>query len=163
VARRDLRRLLLSGGASAFRRGARRDEVGVAIEVQGPSGVVVDTVADTFPTGPVPFDVAMFEFESGALRGLGDEPDFDFAGVVGVGLDLPVRADVPADYDAVWRLERQDASPPTFAAISATVVDVAADVRLEHRRGDRDTEQVVLRWLEVPEPPGEHGKGLLDR
>jgi len=40
---------------------------------------------------------------------------------------------------------------------------MTADLRFEHRLGDRDAEQVVLRRLEVAEPLGEHGKGPLDR
>jgi hypothetical protein len=62
-----VRRLLLNGwlvteaDRSIRCSGVGREEVGVAVEVQGPSGVVGDTIADTFPAGSVPFDVAVLE------------------------------------------------------------------------------------------------------
>ena len=87
----------------------------------------------------------MLEFHSRAFRVLGDEPHLDLVGVVEVGLDLPVGADVPADNDPVGRLESEHASPTAFAAVGPAVVDVATDVRFEHRLGDGHTEQVVLR------------------
>src|SRR5262249_51959201 len=92
-----------------------------------------------------------------------DEPDLDLAGVVGFGFDLPLRADVPAEHDALGRFICEHSCPAAFAAVDGAVVDVASDSRLEHRRGDRCPEHVVLWRVEVPEPFGEHGKGALDR
>ena len=105
----------------------------------------------------------MLQLDPSALRGLGDELDLDLAGVVRVGLDLPLRADVPAEHDAVGWFVGQDACPAALAAVDALVVDVTADLRFEHGLGDRYTEQVVLRRLEVAEPLGEHDEGPLDR
>ena len=61
------------------------------------------------------------------------------------------------------RLEGQDPSPPTLAAVDATVVEMTADARLEHSLGDLDTEHVVLSRLEATEVLGEHAKRILDR
>src|SRR4051794_33321472 len=80
------------------------NQVGVPLEVERPAGVVGDTVAHTFPTGSVPVEVAVFEFEAGAVGRFGDEVHFDFAGVGLVGFELPVGADVPAEHDPVRRL-----------------------------------------------------------
>ena len=41
--------------------------------------------------------------DAGALGRLGDEPDLNLAGLGRVGLDLPLRVDVPADQNAVGR------------------------------------------------------------
>ena len=65
----------------------------------------------------VAVEVAVFEFESSAFGGLGDEPDFDLAGVVGVRLDLPVGADVPTEHHAILRLVGEHSRPVTFGTV----------------------------------------------
>ena len=105
----------------------------------------------------------VLELHPGASRGLGDEPHLDFAGQVGVGLDLPLRADVPAENDPVRRVVGQDPGPAAFAAVAGAVDDVPTDPRLEHSLHDRCAEQVVLRWFEITEPCGEHVEGPVDR
>jgi hypothetical protein len=132
-------------------------------QVERPSLVVVDAVADRLPAGTVPVEVAVLQFDPGAVRSLGHEPDLDLAGQLRVGLDLPLRADVPAEDHADWWLIGQDPRPPALAAVDGAVVDVAADMGLEHCLGDRGREQVVLRRLEVAEPFGERFEGLLGR
>jgi hypothetical protein len=84
-------------------------------------------------------------------------------GSLGIGLDLPLRADVPAEHDTVRRLVGKDARPPALAAVDPSVVDVAADARLEHRLGDVDAEHVVLARLDPVEVLDEHGERALDR
>src|SRR6266700_5751417 len=115
---------------------------GVPGQVQRPSAVVVDAVADRLPAGTVPVQVAVLQFDPGAVRSLGHEPDLHLAGQLRVGLDLPLRADVPAEYHAGRRLVDQDPRPPAFAAVDGAVVDVPADAGLEDRLGDRGREQV---------------------
>jgi hypothetical protein len=105
----------------------------------------------------------VLQLHPGALRGLRDEPDLDLAGEVLLGLDLPLRADVPTEHDPVRRFVGQDSRPAAFAAVDAPVVDVPADLRFEHGLGDRRPEEVVLRRFEVAEPFGEHGEGPFDR
>jgi hypothetical protein len=85
----------------------------------------------------VPVDVAVLELHPGALRGLGDEPDLDLAGVVGVRHELPVRADVPAEHEPGGGLVGQHPRPAALAAVLRDVDDVPAGLRLEHRPGDR--------------------------
>src|ERR1700730_1088317 len=142
---------------------AALEQGGVPGQVERPSLVAVDAVADRLPTGTVPVEVAVFQFDPGAVRSLGHEPDLDLAGHLGVGLALPLRADVPAENHAGWWLVGQDPRPPAFAAVDGAVVDVPADVGLEDGLADRGREQVVLRRLEVAEPFGERCEGLLDR
>src|SRR5580700_11955228 len=132
-------------------------------QVERPSLVAVDAVADRLPAGTVPVEVAVLQFDPSAVRSLRHKPDLDLARQLRVGLDLPLRADVPAEYHAGWWLVGQDPRPPALAAVDGAVVDVSADAGLEDCLGDRGREQVVLRRLEVAEPLGEHCEGPLDR
>src|SRR4051812_23537347 len=94
-------------------------------------------------------EVAVLELDARALRGLGDEGDLDLARLRRVGLDPPLRADVPAEHDAARRLVDEHARPVAFAAVDAAVVDAPALPTLEHRLGDVDAEQVVLARLDA--------------
>jgi hypothetical protein len=76
-----------------------------------------------------------------ALGRLGEEPHVDFAGEIGVGLDLPSRADVPAVDDAV-RGSNTRIRASALATVDRAIVDVAADSWLEHGLGDRGLEAV---------------------
>src|SRR5215218_269848 len=136
---------------STTSRRSRVDERGVPLEVARPTVVAVDAGGDVLPPGAVAVDVAVLELDARAARAFRDESDLDLAGVLGVGLDLPRRTDVPAEHDARRRLEHEDARPPALAAVFGSVVDVAADARLERRRDDRCPEHVVLRWLDLTE------------
>ena len=120
-------------------------------------------VADGLPAGAVAVEVAVLELDPRPLRRLGDEPHLDLAGLLEVGLDLPLRADVPAEHDPVRWLVGEHARPPAFAAVDAAVVDVPADARLEDGLGDLDAEHVVLGRLEAAELLGEDRERALDR
>src|ERR1700677_4831294 len=137
------------------------EQGGVPGEVERPSLVAVDAVADRLPAGAVPVQVPVLQFDAGAVRSFGHEPDFDLAGQFGVGLDLPLRADVPAEDHAGGRFVGQDPGPPALAAVDGAVVDVPADAGFEDGLGDRRREQGVLGRLEVAEPLRERGEGLL--
>src|SRR5437879_1342434 len=118
-------------------------------EVERPSLIALDTVADRLPTGTVPVEVAVLQLDPSAARSLSNEPDFDLAGELRVGLDLPLRVDVPAEHHAGWWLVGEDPRPSALAAVEGAVVDVSADAGLENGLGDGGREQVVLRRLEV--------------
>ena len=105
----------------------------------------------------------MLELDTRPAWGLGGEADLDLAGLVGVGLELPVRADIPAEHDAVRGVVGEDAGPAALASILSDVVDVPADLRVEGGPRDRGCEEVVLRWLEVPEALDEGREGVSDR
>src|SRR5579872_2124455 len=105
----------------------------------------------------------MLELDAGALRRFRDEADLDFAAPVGISFDLPLRADVPAEDDPVRRVIRQHTRPAACAPIYPTVVNVAADARLEDRLGDRHREQVVLTWLDLVEVLDEDAESSLNR
>jgi hypothetical protein len=111
----------------------------------------------------VPVEVAVLELDPGAVGALGAEPHLDLAGLLRVALDLPLRADVPAEDDPVGRLVGQDPRPAAFAAVDAAVDDVPALVRLEHGLGDVYAEHVVLARLEAAEAVGEDRERALDR
>src|ERR1035441_10179879 len=139
------------------------EQGGAPGQVERPSLAAVDAVAARLPAGTVPAEVAVLQFDPGAVRSLGHEPDLDLAGQLRVGLDLPLRADVPAEYHAIWWLVGQDPRPPAFAAVDTAGVYGPAGVGLEDCLADRGREQVVLRRLEVAEPFGERCEGLLGR
>src|SRR6266542_2181774 len=126
------------------------EQGGVPVEVERPTGVVSYAVADCLPAWAVPVEVAVLELDPGALRVLRDEADLDLAGVLRLGLDLPRRADVPAEHDPLRWLVDQHAGPVTLAAVGAAVVDVAADPRFEDGLGDWRREQVALGGLKSP-------------
>src|SRR4029450_9961734 len=92
------------------------------------------------PLAPMAFEVSVLQFDAGALRCLGMEPNFDLAGLVGVGHDAPLRADVPAEDDADRRLVDRDACPLAFGAVDGSVNDVAAYPRLEYSFGGWGTQ-----------------------
>src|SRR2546429_129970 len=71
-----------------------------------------------------------------------------------VVLDLPSRADVPAQQQPAGRLIGQHPRPTAYAPVNPAVVEKAADLQLEHGLGDRDLEQVVLVFfLTAAAPP----------
>src|SRR5215207_2034192 len=115
------------------------------------------------PAVTVAVEVAVLELDARALRGFGDEAHLDLAGFLGVRLDLPLGADVPAEHDPVRRLVGEHARPLAFAAVDAAVVDAPALAGFEHRLRDLDGEQVVLARLDAVEVVGEDRERALDR
>src|SRR5215471_2715950 len=109
------------------------DQGGVTGEVQRPSAVGADALADRLPAGAVPVEVAVLQLNAGAVRALGDEAHLHLAGQVRVVLDLPLRADIPAEHDPVRRLVGQHPGPPALAAVHRAVVNMPARPGLEHR------------------------------
>src|SRR4051794_19237350 len=98
----------------------RTEKAGVTAEVEEPTLVVADAVADRFPARPVPVEVAVFQCEAGAVRGLGGEDHLDLADVLRVGFDLPGRADVPAEHHTVRWVIGEDPSPPAHGTVGAS-------------------------------------------
>jgi hypothetical protein len=133
------------------------------LQVQRPTVVAADALTDAFPPGAVTLEVAVFEVDPSALGGLGGEPHLDLTGLVEVGLDLPLRADVPADHDPMRWLVGEHPGEAALAAVDAAVVEASADAGLEHGRRELDLEQVVLARLEAPESFREDLEGALDR
>ncbi len=139
------------------------DEVRVASQVERPALVLPDAIAKRLPARSVAIKMAVLELQTRPLRCLGDEADLDLTGAGFVRLELPVRADVPAEHDPVRWFVGEDAGPSALAPIRGAVVDVAPDPGLEPGLGDLGAEEVVLRWLEVAEPFDERGEGTIDR
>ena len=150
-----------SGAEPATRGRPPGGEVGVALEVERPSGLAGDAVAGILPAGPVPVEVSVLELDPGARRTLGHEAHLHLAGVGGIGLQLPGRADVPADHEPLRRIEGEHPCPATLRAVLAAVVDVAAHMGLEHGLGDRDRQQVVIPRLDAVELLGEHAERVV--
>ena len=105
----------------------------------------------------------MLELDPRAGRALDDEPDLDLAGSGVVGLELPLKADIPAEHDPVRRLVGEHAGPSTLAAVDASVDDVAADEGLEHHLLQVGLQDVVLGRPPRPDVVGEHTERLVDR
>ena len=87
-------------------------------------------------TFAVALEAAMFEVDEGRCGALGDKTNFDFAGFVGIGIELPVLllisgAEVPGEGDAVWRIPGDDFAPVALFALSAAFVPATADTGLD--------------------------------
>src|SRR5580658_1827987 len=93
------------------------DQRGVTVQIQRPALRPVDTLADCFPARTMPVEVPVLQLDSRTGRRLGVEPHFDLASLSRIGLDGPLRADIPAEHDPVRRIESQDPRPPALAAV----------------------------------------------
>src|SRR4029453_4437676 len=87
----------------------------VTVQVKRPAGLVVDSVPHGLPAGAVPIEVAVLELDAGALRSFREESHLTSARQIWVALNLPTRADVPAENDPVWRFEHENPCPSAFA------------------------------------------------
>src|SRR5207244_11447845 len=103
-----------------------------------------DRGAHPRPAVAVALEVAVRELDAGPVGRLRDEADLYLARLLGVGLDLPVEVDVPAEDEPVRRLVGEHARPLALAAVDATVVDAPAGARLDHHLGELRLEDVVL-------------------
>src|SRR6516225_9099103 len=93
------------------------DHRGIPAQVERPALVTANAVADPLPAPAVPVEVAVLDLDAGPLRCLGDEAHLPLARLGRVGLDLPLRADVPAQHHPVRGLVGQDPCPTALAAI----------------------------------------------
>src|SRR5262245_44227883 len=107
--------------------------------------------------------MAVLELDSCPPSALSDEANLDLARSLEVRLDLPLWADVPADYNSMRRLVSEDPRPTALATIDAAVIDVTAHARPEHRLGDLDGKQIVLARLDAIEFLREDAERPLDR
>jgi hypothetical protein len=101
-----------------------------------------------------PVQQPVLQLDRGLLRSVGGEAHLDLAGVVGVGVELPLAVDLPGDHQPVRRLPGQHAAPVALAAVDAPLVPAPALARLQDRRGHLRLADVV-----VGRPPGVHRVG----
>src|SRR4051794_18774055 len=78
---------------------AHREQLRVAIEVKRPALVAFQRAAEALPAFAVAVEVAVSEVDAGAVSVDRGEGDLDFAGVFGLGFQLPVGRDVPGQYE----------------------------------------------------------------
>lgn len=148
---------------SKLRSGLPCNKVDIAPQIERPALIAGDGIADAFPTLAMALQVAMLDLDAGPPSRFGGEPHLPLAGFGRVGLDAPLRADVPAQEHAVGRLIGQHARPAALAAVDTAVIDMAADPGLEHCLGDLGCKQIVLWRFETAEILGENLEGALDR
>src|SRR5262245_46255892 len=79
------------------------EQLGKSLQVERPTIVAADGVAFRLPALTMPVEIAVLELDTRPLGALGDEANLDLAGALGIGLDLPPRADIPADHHAIRR------------------------------------------------------------
>src|SRR5215471_12561790 len=120
--------------------------LGEAAQATRPAAIAVQDAAGLFPTLAVAIEMTMLELNSGPLGRLGDELDLHFARLLGIGFDLELRTQIPAEHHTSRGLVRQHARPMAFSPVHAAVVDLPTDTWFEHPFRDIDPEQVVLRW-----------------
>src|SRR5690242_4717415 len=70
--------------------------LGEPFQVERPALIALDAIACAFPTLAMSFEVAVLKLQSCPAWRFGDEAHFPLTRLVGVGFDLPARADVPA-------------------------------------------------------------------
>src|SRR5687767_11292529 len=102
------------------------EQVAKPLQVERPAAFVTDAVALRLPARAVSIKVPVFKLNPRAFAALRDEADLDLAGSFEIRLDLPLRADVPADPDSVRRLVDEDARPTTLTSIHPPVIDLTA-------------------------------------
>src|SRR4029077_21079245 len=114
---------------------ARPEVLGEALQATLPAAGRADRAAHVLPALAVAVEAPVLELDPRALGPLGDEPHLDLARPGQVGLELPLRRDVPADHHAPAGLEAQHARPLALAAVDADVVDATARAELEDHLG----------------------------
>ena len=87
-----------------------RDEVRVARQIERPSRITIDALVNRLPARSVAIEVTVLELRASPFRRLCDKPDLDLVGVALVRLELPLRADVPAEDDPIGRFIGEDSS-----------------------------------------------------
>ena len=93
----------------------------------------------------VAFEVTVLEHDPGTAGSLGGEADLDLGGARRIGFIAPVGADLPAEENAPWRLEDEDAPPVGLAAVAGGFVPPSADERLEDDTLARGLGEVMRR------------------
>ena len=157
-----------SSSASAIRSGlltrspVSRVEGLVSGEVERPAVVDVDAVAHRLPPGAVPVEVAVHQGDR--VRWSPSAAKVTSTSLVRVRSEATCQSGPMSQLNAMacGRVEGQDATPSADAAVDAAVVDVAADVLLEHGLLDGDRQHVVLARLD-PVQVGERPERLLLR
>jgi hypothetical protein len=87
-----------------------RDEVRVARQIERPSRITIDAHVNRLPARSVAIEVTVLELQASPFWRLCDKPDLDLVGVALVRLELPLRADVPAEDDPIGRFIGEDSS-----------------------------------------------------
>src|SRR5919197_1138042 len=123
--------------------------IGEPRQVERPTLVAGDALAQALPAISVAIEMAMCELDPRPLRGPGREAHLDFAAPRGIRLELPLRADVPGEDEALGWLVGEHPGPLALAPVDTAVVHATAGARLQHRLGDVDLEQVVLARFDL--------------
>src|SRR5947209_5883504 len=89
--------------------GGAREVCAEELETAGPAARRADGVAHGLPAGPVTVEVPVLELNPSSRGALGGERDLDLARARRVGLEFPLRGDVPADHgeDAERAVDRR--------------------------------------------------------
>src|SRR5262249_45758958 len=141
---------------------SRHHPLGERAHPGGPAPWRAHGVAHRLPTGAVTLDVAVLELNPRAIGANRREAHFDLAGLVVVGLELPLHTDVPTDHKPARRLVREHSRPAALAAVDAAVVDMAADAGLEHHPRQLGLEDVVGRIPPAPDVLSEDMERAVD-
>src|SRR4051794_15674205 len=148
-------------GSRARARRGRRNDPGVGSEQRDPTTpAVLDGAVDAFAADET-LEVAVLDLDGGLLGPVGVESDLDLAGVRGVGVELPVAADLPGEHHPLRGLPGQHPAPVPLAAVHAALEPPAALGGFEDHVGDLGLSDVVLPWPPGAEGAGEQGEGAV--
>src|SRR3954467_7564861 len=95
-----------------------RKQLGVSPQVERPTLISGHALADALPALAVAVEVAVLDLDPRTLRGFGDEPYLPLARFQRVVLDLPLRADVPAQQQPVGRVVGEHPRPAAHAPVN---------------------------------------------
>src|SRR6266511_5998208 len=112
-----------------------RGRLGEELQEAGPAAALDgDHVVDRLAADE-PVEEPVFQLDRGLPGSVGGEPHLDLAGVVGIGVVLPLAIDLPGDDQPVRWLPGQHPAPVALAAVDASFVPPSACTRFQEGVG----------------------------
>ena len=105
----------------------------------------------------------MFEIDPGSSVGFGGEGDLDFAALRYVGFELPNRADLPGEDEALRRLPFGNGAPGAVITIFLLTLTAASDMAFDDRLRHGRFAYVVTARPPTVEAFGKNPEGVLLR
>src|SRR5439155_9936788 len=102
----------------------------------------------------VDFEATMLELDP-CPRALGDEAHLHLGRKRRIRVVLPLRPEVPAEHDTLWRIPREHAAPLAFAPIRGTLEPATAGLGLD----DHLVRLALTDVMGVQRPPARHPAG----
>src|SRR4029453_860034 len=92
--------------------------LGEQLQEARPAAATGDPITERLAVNQ-PVEQPVFQLDGGLSGAVGAEADLDLAGVLGIGVVLPLAVDLPGDDEAMWWLPGQHLAPVALAAVGA--------------------------------------------